>query len=261
MKRAIFFVLLLALEYTAYSQNLVTNPGFETWEKTNRPSGWIHVENCLIDSLSVNSGNYSCLHSGGATTTSDLGQTIPVVNGKEYLLSLYYKTLIIGSGNGARIWCYWKDAEGNNIMDPATDAILRPSKFLKSDTWQQLSLNIVAPSEARAFYLEVRTYPNSSAWWDDFVFEETVATWKNERSESSLNIYPNPAGKMLYISNIHNLQRIDIHALTGVRIWSSSLIEEQNVAIPVTGLPAGEYIIRIVTSDKLIARKFIKKAD
>jgi len=261
MKRAIFFVLLLTMELVSNSQNLVINPGFEIWGKIDKPDSWTHVENCLKDSLSVISGKYSCLHSGGESSTSDLGQTIAVSPGNNYSLSFYYKTVITGTGNGARIWCYWKDAEGNSITDPLTDPILRPSKYLNSDTWQQFNVSITAPATAVAFYLEVRTYRNSLAYWDDFVFEADLSTFIQERDELSINIYPNPACDYLTISNIQKLQRIDIQDFEGTIIWSDNFSGENIVTIPVSGLPNGIYIIRIVSNDMFITRKFIKRAN
>jgi hypothetical protein len=260
MKRAIFFVLLLAMDLISTSQNLVVNPGFEIWGKVSRPDSWTHVENCLKDSLSVYSGHYSCLHSGGLSTTSDLGQTIAVSPGFEYKLSFYYKTVITAAGNGARIWCYWKDAEGSSVTDPVTDPILRPSKYLKSDTWQQFSISVTAPPGAVAFYLEVRTYPNSLAFWDDFSFEEQIVMLDYKRDESPINIYPNPVYDFLNISNAHNLQRIDIHNIVGVIIWSARFSGEEMVTIPVSGLPDGLYIIRITSSDNYTLKKFIKSS-
>ena len=93
MKRVVFFVLLLAMELVIYSQNLVINPGFETWVKIDKPGSWTHAENCLKDSSTLITGNYSCLHSGGATSTSDLGQTISVSPGMDYILSFIIKQL------------------------------------------------------------------------------------------------------------------------------------------------------------------------
>ena len=106
MKRTTFFVLLLSVELTLISQNLVVNPGFETWEKTIKPSGWTTTQNCLKDSVYIKTGSYSCRHSGGTSTAKYLGQTVGVVPGKQYNLSFYYKTEITGTGNGCRIWCY-----------------------------------------------------------------------------------------------------------------------------------------------------------
>ncbi|HUX58742.1 MAG TPA: T9SS type A sorting domain-containing protein [Bacteroidales bacterium] len=260
MKRAIFFVLLIAMNVASFCQNLVVNPGFETWTKITRPTGWTHVENCIKDSAYVISGSYSCMHGGSSSITSDLGQTIQVLPGKEYRLSLFNKTIIISTGKGSRIWCYWKDEENNSIDDPSTNDIMRPSQYFKSETWQQYDYVVLAPPEAVAFYLEVRTNTNSIAYWDDFVFEESVATMNHERDESPLAIYPNPAHNYLTIKSIHHLQYIVIQNFEGTTILSRNFPGEETVTIPVSGIPDGLYIIRIHTSEKLIIRKFIKKA-
>jgi len=261
MKRVIFFVLLLTIAIYSNSQNLVVNPGFENWSKIDKPSGWSHAENCLKDSTTVLSGNYSVMHSGGISSAKDLGQTIAVTPGNEYQLSLNYKTIITSTGNGARIWCYWKDEAGNSIYDSETDAILRPSKYMKSDTWEQFSINVTAPPEARSFYFEVRTYPNSVAYWDDLVFEENITTYNSGKEWTGLRIYPNPACNYLIISNIYNLQHIDIQSLTGSVIWSGNFPGEKMVTIPVSHLQNGIYLLKITSSSECIIRKFIKTSD
>ncbi len=252
-------MLLITFNIVSFCQNLVQNPGFEVWDKITRPHGWTHVENCIKDSASVVSGSYSCMQSGGTTTTSDLGQLIPVKPGKEYSLSLYNRTLVTSTGKGSRIWCYWKDAENNSLYDNATDAIMRPSQYLKSETWQQFNISVVAPPEAVAFYLEVRTNTNSTAFWDDFVFEEQLATTYREPSESLIMYYPNPVSDHLNISNISFLQHIDIINIAGNIVWASDFRGEQTVTIPVSGIPDGIYVLRVIATDKVITRKFIKE--
>lgn len=257
MKRASFFVLLLLLEPVSFSQNLVVNPGFETWETTTKPSGWNKAENCLPNSSFIISGNYSCQHSGGSTTRSDLAQTIAVIPGKTYSLSYFNKT-IENTGSGARIWCDWKDATGKIIEDPLTKPLMQPTKFLKNDTWQQFTINITAPSEAATFYLEIRTYTKSIAYWDDFVFQEEMTTYNKEEKYSDIMIYPNPVCNYLIICNIQDMQHIDIHNITGKNIISIDLSGEDKVSIPVSGIPSGCYIIRIQAPAKVLIRKFIK---
>jgi len=260
MKRALFFVLLLLQGHILMSQNLALNPGFEAWSKLNKPFGWTHVENCLKDSLNVNSGSYSCKHTGGTTSTSDLGQTISVSPGKDYTLSLFFRTVIISTGNGARIWCYWKDASGNSISDPASDEILRPSKYLKNSSWELFAITAKAPENAASFYLEVRTYPNSITFWDDIVFEETVATMIDEKRLPEVRIFPNPATNQLTIRDPLNLQHIDIICLAGIIVWSEEFNGETEVTISVADLPDGIYHVRIRTSAGFYTRKIIKKA-
>lgn len=255
MKRVIFFVHLTCVSLVSQAQNLVINPGFEKWEKTSKPYGWTTAQSCVKDSVFIRSGTYSCRQEGG---TKYLGQSVAVIPGKRYRLSFFYKTQTTGSGNGCRMWCYWKDNGGNNITDILTDDILRPSKYLRSDTWQQSEANIAAPASASGFYLEVRTYQNSVTYFDDFVFEENLSTLNPEETFPEMRIYPNPAHDYLIINNIKSLQHIDILSLTGDYVWSSSYGGEQNVTITVSGLADGLYIVKIWTSDKFITRKFTK---
>ena len=257
MKRAFFFVLLINLSLLSISQNMVVNPGFESWEKMNKPVGWTTAQSCFKDSVSIVSGVYSCRHDGG---TKYLGQTMTVTPGKQYRLTFYYKTAIIGSGNGCRIWCYWKDSGGSNLIDPATDDVLRPSKYLKSDTWQQHTVDFTSPPSACYFYLEIRTYANSTTWLDDFDIEENISTFSPEEKASDITIYPNPASDYLTISSVTGLKQICIQNLTGITVWSSNVSAGKSFTIPVSDLCNGFYVIRIGTADRIITRKFFKGA-
>jgi hypothetical protein len=258
MKRFPFFVLFLVIPLYLFSQNLVVNPGFESWDKNTRPKGWTKAQSCLKDSLTVNTGHYSCRHEGGSNSKY-LGQTIPVTSGSCYSLSFSYRTEITDNGNGCRIWCYWKDASGASLSDPATDPVLRPSGYLKSDEWSRYNVSITAPYGAVAFYLEVRTYPKSITRWDDFYFEESIATAKREVSESEPVIYPNPASDVLNIRGIANIREIEIYSYSGETAWSSLFHDEEIIRIPVSQLRAGAYIIRIKTSERVITKRFLRK--
>ena len=257
MKRIVFVVLFTFTLMKLFSQNLVINPGFEKWDKTNKPTGWTTSQNCLKDSLTFRSGSYSCRLDGG---TKYLGQTVVISPEKKYRLTFFYRTTIIGSGNGCRIWCYWKDAEGNNLADPATDDNLRPSKYLKSDTWQQFSADIHSPTGAVSFYLEVRTYSNSITYFDDFVFEDNVATINPEEKFSDVKIYPVPASDFISVSNLSNIQHIYIQNISGKTVKVSDFNGEETITIPVADLSNGVYIIKIATPKLLVVRKFIKKS-
>lgn len=259
MKRAIFFVLCLIAGQTIISQNLVTNPGFESWETPARPEGWTLAQNCESNTTNIISGVYSCKHSGTLTDRSDLSQTIPITSGKEYRLSYYCRTEVTGTGAGARIWCYWKDSEGVAIDDPVTKSVLQPTGYIKNTVFQLYTLTAVAPAGAVSFNLEFRTYKNSSAWWDDIVFEENVITAVSGSEENMIKIYPNPCVNYLTISNITCLQYIEIQAITGLTIKESRFNNEEEVTISVSDLQDGVYIIRIKTAGKSYYKKFIKK--
>ncbi|MBN2697434.1 MAG: carbohydrate binding domain-containing protein, partial [Bacteroidales bacterium] len=153
------------------AQNLVLNPGFESWDNATTPTDWTHVESVDQESVEVHSGTYSAKHTGG---TKDLGQTIPVTGGLTYHLSLWYK-VASGDGSDARIWSYWQD-EGANLNDNAAELRGPNNSYLPGSTeWQQYSCVVTAPDTATDLYLEVRTYSGAVVYWDDFLLEETAA--------------------------------------------------------------------------------------
>lgn len=253
MKRALFFVLLLYMEHILLSQNLVTNPGFEVWNKPDKLTGWTNTQGCLKDSAFVNSGSYSCRQEG-TTASRDLGQKYVVSPSTSYRFSFFYKSGTETTGNGCRVWCSWLDNSQVGISDPVLH-----SGFMKSENWSKYEVSVTSPEGAGYFYLLVRTLPNSVTYWDDFIFEEDIETGKNEINYTEINIYPNPATNYLTISNIQNVQQIDIQSIIGVVVWSGRLQGEVQITIPVSQLPDGIYLIKIITKDEILIRKFIKK--
>jgi hypothetical protein len=259
MKRALFFVLFSTISIFSLSQNLVNNEGFEIWKKTNNPTGWTNKQGCLKDSAFVLSGKYSCRQTG-TSDTKELAQYIVVSEMKQYSFSFFYNTDTTDTGNGCRVWCSWKDVNDTAIDDPSSESVLH-SGFLKSAKWQQFSADVTSPAGAVIFCLLVRTLPKSITYWDDFKFEEIIVSDVNENMFSDIEIYPNPATDYLNINNTRQIQHIDIISFTGIMVWSSDFSWETYVTIPLSGMPDGLYIIKIVTTNRIITRKFIKKSN
>ncbi len=255
MKRAIFFVLLLLTGSLLLSQNLVTNPGFETWDRTDKPTGWTNTQGCLQESVVVMSGNFSCRQEG-TTSSRDLGQRIIVKPSTHYRFSFLYKTDPGTTGNGCRVWCSWLDNSQTVIDDPVLH-----SGFMKSENWLKYEEPVTSPDGAGYFYLLVRTLSNSVTYWDDFIFEEDIVSTDNETTIEEIKIYPNPAHNYLIISNIQNIQHIDIQSITGNVVWEGDFHGEDSATIPVAGMVNGIYFIKIKSAGEYYLRKFIKKSN
>jgi len=252
MKRALFFVLLIYMEQILLSQNLVLNPGFEIWNKPDKLASWTNIQGCLKDSAFVFSGDYSCRQE--ATTLSrDLGQKFVVKPDAQYRFSFFYKTGIETSGNGCRVWCSWLDNSQVAIADPVIH-----SGFMKSGEWLKYEVSVTSPAEAGYFYLLVRTLPNSVTYWDEFLFEEDIVSSVSDSRVPEITIYPNPAHNYLTISNLNNLQQIDIQSIAGIVVWSEIMRGEEQISIPVFQLPDGIYFVRVISDGKLMTYKFIK---
>jgi hypothetical protein len=76
---------------------------------------------------------------------------------------------------------------------------------------------------------------------------------------STPEIYPNPVTDYLTLRNVYNLKQISIYNMNGVNIWSRDYTGEQGASVPVSGLPAGVYSLRITAADRLFTCRFIKK--
>jgi hypothetical protein len=255
MRRGLFLLILISLMHASFSQNLVVNPGLETWGTSVKPTDWVNTQNCLKDSVFVKSGNYACRQEG-VTSSRDLGQRIIVSPGKQYKFSFFFKTGSTTTGNGCRLWCEWLDEAKVSINDPSSVSILH-SVYMQSEVWQQFSCSLTSPAGAGYFYLLVRTLSSSITYWDDFVFEESIPTNNTEEQLSEIKIYPNPTHEYLNISNLQDIRCIDIQSLTGATKWASNYTGEENVLIPLSGFPTGLYIIRIRTSTATITKKII----
>ncbi len=260
MKRHLFFVLLYLINLSGLGQNLVINPGFESWDSETRPAGWTTAQNCQPENSVVLSGSFSC-HQEGTSSSKYLGQLIQVTAGNTYCLSFYYMALVTDNGNGCRLWCYWKDSSGSSLADPETDELLRPSHYLKSDFWDQFEITVTAPEGAAALYLEVRTYPNSVAFWDEFSFEESVATVSQSMKEAVPVLYPNPVTDYLHICGINNIRRIEIYSYRGSKVWDAVCDGQPVITIPAGTFANGMYTVIIHTPGKKTYGKFLKKAN
>ncbi len=259
MKKVASFVLFYFILGHSYSQNLVVNPGFETWQKINKPAGWTTALACTKDSVLINSGSYSC-RQNTTTDSKELGQVMSVQPGLQYTLSFWYRNDPAATGNGCRIWSNWRDADGNSLTDDTSLPYLH-SGYLKSESWKQYTAEVISPANAYYLNLVLRTLPNSITYWDDVILEESITTGRSEKNTDNIRIYPNPASNYLNISNIQNIQQIDIQTITGVKMSSQKINREENLSVSLTGLKNGIYIICFYGNGKISFNRFIKVSE
>ncbi|MGE4589773.1 MAG: hypothetical protein AB7E34_09400 [Acidaminococcaceae bacterium] len=195
MKKIITFLMafgLVLLSSTGWGQTeLLVNGTFESWDDSNTPTGWDHIENISQESIEVHGGTYSAKHLGG---TKDLGQYINVTGGNSYTISLWYK-VTAGDGSDARIWSFWKSS-GSNLDDNA-DELRGPNNlyFDNNDgNWTEYTVTLDAPATADEFYFEVRTYAGATVYWDDFSFIENAPP-----SEPTISLVPNSLDGFTYL--------------------------------------------------------------
>lgn len=257
MKRSVIFLLALSVFTTAGAQNLVSNPGFEDWETDSKPSGWTLAQSCTREIATLLSGNSSCLQSATSESMS-LSQKITVTPGKLYSLTINYLTAPVTQGNGCRLWCRWVDATGTLFDDAATKAQMQ-SDYLRSTTWNTLTITITAPTAAASINLLIRTLPNSATYWDDIRFEEATPTLSDHDDAERIKIYPVPAAEDLHIENITGIDRIEILNLAGSVLKSATVAGQSSCMIHTGDLSRGVYMIRFYNkANRITMHKIIR---
>ena len=190
-------IMLAFVSQPILSQNLLTNPSFESWTNGN-PDGWtIPVIPTQVGSFTFNqesstktNGLYSMKLAVGATQNPGFQQIVPITAGKTYRLSMDYY-VSSGDGTDVRTWCSFKNTIGfytptNWVTAVAADAnIQKKLQGSGSDVagyfsatagnWYTYSVQFTAPSDATSFVFECRTYKNCTALWDNMYFGEVTA--------------------------------------------------------------------------------------
>lgn len=195
MKRLlpILLFVLACFNFSTHAQNLVANPGFETWA-SGRPSSWTittAANGTVAQDTTHNDGTKSCkMFASG--NYYEMYQYVTVTPGKTYTLSLSYY-IYGGDTTDAGIWCYFKtSANGTNLALSLADSLLLKGPggstiFFANikGSWQTYTCNVVAPARSTVFRFAIRTYKAGTVSWDKCSFTENLTPVIN-KSVSSL---------------------------------------------------------------------------
>ncbi len=162
MKKISGCVLVCAITAVVIAQNLLLNPGFESWSG-NKPVSWLHGDSILIyrESAVVHSGNFSVRES--LITQNQLRADFfqgcfAVQPNTGYVFSIWvYDNDIAGRVRPGVIWfpggSYWS---GNYSVN--------------SNQWQQLTFTVLSPAHVESATVLIRAYDNAAAWDGGAVF-------------------------------------------------------------------------------------------
>jgi len=89
------------------------------------------------------------------------------------------------------------------------------------------------------------------------VVSEAEATGVHHKDDVIISVYPNPAHEKIYVRNPGNKKAtIELHGINGQK-YLREISDESQTVIDVSDLPAGMYILNILTPDKTITRKWV----
>jgi hypothetical protein len=235
---------------------MMLNVGLENWISDTEPTDWTTYQNITQESTEKHGGSYS------AKLTKDAGngfkkliKNIPDTTvGESYTVSFWYK-IAPDAGNVVIMQSNFRDSSGGFIDGTTADITLD----VNGNAWTKYEETVIAPDASVKFWFELRTYTNTTVYFDDFSFFDnaTLSIVKN-KAIAGFATYPNPVSKgTLTISSASNsLKNIPIFNLLGKQVLSSSFSGVQS-NVDVSSISAGIYILKVTEAGKTATTKLV----
>ncbi len=265
-KSTLFSLAYLASIVVLQAQNLLINPGFESWT-SGKPDSWtVGTTGTLSQSTTTPSGSGRAVQVA-ATGTFSITQNVPAPTGgfnstDKYQIVIKYKASA-GDGTDSRIWCNWitspigaatttywsmsktdslglKGPGGNNQPASGTAGNGINGYLIDSRTssgFLTYTYSFYPPANATQFAFQIRTYNTATVVWDDLYFG----------LEGTYTSTPANTTSSFYLDN-QVLKNISVGAV--VKVYN--LLGKQIVCTVATGnsfdlsrLSKGVYVVQI----------------
>jgi hypothetical protein len=257
-KNYIFTLLMtLCLTVASFGQEMMLNGGLEDWTSDTEPTNWLKAEG-VTKSTDVNTGSFSA-NQTSSTGRINLTQNIPnTVIGESYTIRFWYK-IAPGAEKPVKMWSNFRDGIGNGGFIGGTTAdVIRTNLAVNGNAWTKYEETVIAPDTSVKFWFEVRTFDNTTVYWDDFSFFHNAPASLKNNAIVGFSAYPNPVSNgILTISSAGNsLKNITIFNLLGKQVLSSSFSGVQS-NVDVSSISSGIYILKVTEAGKTATKKLV----
>ena len=131
-----------------------------------------------------------------------------------------------------------------------------PYALYDIDRWEWIDLH-----ENTEFYA-IAQGKNAQGEWGEITKVEFVTTTEGniELVEDNFNIYPNPVNDRLYIETEVEVEEVVVYTITGVVVGQQTTVNgQQTSSIDVSNLNSGIYFVKVVTENREVVKRFVKK--
>lgn len=295
MKKVFLSIIISAFATTAFAQ--IPNNGFENWTSMgsyNNPDNWDQL-NAMTSGMSV----YTCTKGTpgnpgaaylklvsknvtgmgimpGIATTGMLNMgNLSVTGGFAFNLRPQSLTgawqYMIGTNDTGFVAVYL--TKWNSSMNMRDTVAMAWQKLfgMGAMSWTNFSVNLMYmngnnPDTAQIILSSSGKTPvvNSYLYVDNLVFSGSVAGIVENSLSSDVRLFPNPATDKLafdFANSKSKIISIEIYDITGTKIRSFTTmdISTNHNSVDISGLPKGQYIVKLITSEGVINRKFLKQ--
>ncbi len=177
---------------------------------------------------------------------------------------IWYTAIVPASGN-LTIETGFADSDSEDYFDTVMTVYSGSCGQLEfidcNDDFGDYNFSTIALTGRQAgetIYIQVYEY-NNDELGDNFNISAYDASLSNEEfNASSLKVYPNPVNGILNVSNIANINDIEVFNLLGQKV-SSVKANATDAQVDMSALTQGTYIVRITTADSVETVKVVKQ--
>lgn len=248
----------------ASAQNLITNPGFESWEPAAgatpaKPTGWSFVSATGIsqetDASLVHSGSSSLKNVAPATGNSSCNIDVAAEANTQY--SLGYWVLDNDANARLRHWVQARTASGNVTWNNTT---FQPTTYTTdSPQWVFVNVTSTTPATTSILRVDFRNYGTGagagSVYVDDVVLVKGILAVTDVK-EFDKAVQFNTVVKDQITFKLPTKATVNVYSTDG-KLVSSNRVDNGG-SINTQSLVKGAYIVTVDDGSAKISRKVIK---
>lgn len=259
MKKIFTLLSVVALGISANAQNLLTNPGFESglapWA-AGTGNGYTAP---TISTTDVHSGSNAAGYTSVGATTG-FYQNVPVVAGKTYVITFWYKAT--GDGTDGRLWSVYKNASGKDVYttaDANTDQFRNNNKYLaNAAAWTKYTAEMPAGPGVTNLDVAFRAYKNCTLFLvDDVSVEDKSTLGTIDIKEFDKKVKMNTLVAETLTLELPSKSTVNIYSIDGKLVSSNRV--NSGESINVSKLQKGNYIVTVEDGANKISRKIVKQ--
>ncbi|KEY19172.1 T9SS type A sorting domain-containing protein [Kaistella antarctica] len=261
MKKLFTILGVVAITSTAFSQELLTNPGFEAGLAPWAAGGSPAYTAPTLSATDAHTGSNSVGYSMPAATTG-FYQNVAVTAGKTYVISFWYKSA--GDDTDTRLWSVYKDAANAVVYTAGTpqdgtgDAFRTNNGYLpNAAAWTKYTAEMIAGPDVTTLDVAVRAYKLATvAQFDDFSLMDKANMAVTDVTSFDKQIKMN--------TNVGDALTIILPARATVNIFTAEgkLVSSNRIdsgqSINTSKLTKGMYIVTVDNGSAKVSRKVMK---
>ena len=246
----------------ASAQNLLVNPGFETWTDTSvKPDGWNSMNGGSIETTIKHSGNNSIkLIPVNITTNANISATdVAAIANTQYTIG--YWVYDNATNSRARHWIQFRTATAN-VAPGSGGANFQPATYTSdAPQWVFVTTSATSPATTEFLRFDYRVYAQNSIATDP-IYLDDVQLVQGILAVTDVNVYDKQVKMNTIVGNELTLilparATVNIYSVEGKLISSNRV--DNGGSVNTSSLVKGSYIVTVDNGSAKVSRKVMKK--